>query len=250
MFVQQICEKKTDNLCKVVRFMTILSGLHPLAVAAVGGVDCDLLALIDEKRNHHLGTGLKGDFLESVGRSGVTFDGGLGICDLKGDISGKLAGKAPLLGLQDEHHLNMLALFHEVSVFDDVVRQVDLLVCLLVHEVESVLIRIEELVRTPLDSDDVNLHSGGESVLKYSSVLEVAEFCLHESGALSGLDMLEINHLARLAIVADEQSVLEICCCCHILNELKSIGNSCKFNQLPFFLQIFIGPGTLKGLYA
>ena len=36
--------------------MTVLSGLHPLAVAAVGGVDCDLLALIDEKRNHHLGT--------------------------------------------------------------------------------------------------------------------------------------------------------------------------------------------------
>ena len=120
--------------------MTVLSGLHPLAVAAVGGVDCDLLALIDEKRNHHLGTGLKGDFLESVGRSGVAFDGGLGICDLKGDISGKLAGKAPLLGLQDEHHLNVLSLFHEVGVFDDVVRQVDLLVCLLVHEVESVLI--------------------------------------------------------------------------------------------------------------
>ena len=114
----------------------------------------------------------------------------------------------------------MLAFFHKIGVLDHIVGQVDLLVGLLVHEVESILIGIEELVGTPLDRDDIDLHAGGESVLKNSSVLKVAEFCLDESGAFSGFDMLEIDYLARLAVVADEQSVLKICSCCHILNEL------------------------------
>ena len=89
------------------------------------------------------------------------------------------------------------------------------------HEVESVLVGIEELIGTPLDCDDVYLHTGGEGVLKDPSVLKVAELRLDEGRALAGFHMLEIDYLAGFAIVADEQSVLEICCCCHILNELK-----------------------------
>ena len=200
--------------------MTVLSGLHPLAVGAVGSVDGDLLALVDEERNHHLGAGLESDLLEGAGGSGVALDGGLGIGNLEGHIGRELAGKAPLLGLEDEHHLNMLTLFHEVGILDDVVGKVDLLVSLLVHEVESVLIGIEELVGAPLDCDDVDLHAGGEGILKNPSVLEVTELCLDESGTLTGLDMLEIDYLARLAVVVDEQSVLKICSCCHIMNEL------------------------------
>ena len=211
--------------------MTVLSGLHPLAVGAVGSVDGDLLALVDEERNHHFGTGLKSDLLQGAGGSGVALDGGLGIGNLEGHIGRELAGKAPLLGLEDEHHLNMLTLFHEVGILDDVVGKVDLLVSLLVHEVESVLIGIEELVGAPLDCDDVDLHAGGESVLEDPSVLEVTELCLDESGALTGLDMLEIDYLARLAVVVDEQSVLKICSCCHILNKLNiKMRQSCKFN--------------------
>ena len=45
-----------------------------LAVGAVRRVDADLLALVDEERNHDDGAGLQGSLLEGVGRSGVTLD--------------------------------------------------------------------------------------------------------------------------------------------------------------------------------
>jgi hypothetical protein len=31
--------------------------------------------------------------------------------------------------------------------------------------------------------------------------------------------VLEIDYLARFAIVADVKTVFEICCCCHIITE-------------------------------
>ena len=67
----------------------------------------------------------------------------------------------------------------------------DLLESLLVHEVESVLIRVEELVWTPLDIDDVNLRTCGEGVFEDSAVLKVAEFGLDECRSLAWLLMLE-----------------------------------------------------------
>ena len=114
--------------------------LDSLAVAAVGSVDRDFLSLVDEERNHDLRTGLEGHFLQRTGRSGVALDCRLRISHLEGDIGRKLAGKALLLRLDDEHHLDMLALFHKVGILDYVVRKMDLLICLFVHEVESVLV--------------------------------------------------------------------------------------------------------------
>ena len=51
--------------------------------------------------------------------------------------------------------------------------------------------------------------------------VRVAELGLDESGALARFYVLEVDYLAGFAIVVDEQSVLEICSCCHILIELK-----------------------------
>ena len=45
------------------RCLSVISRLHSLAVGAVCGVDGDLVALVDEERNHDLGAGLKGAFL-------------------------------------------------------------------------------------------------------------------------------------------------------------------------------------------
>ena len=194
--------------------------LHSLAVGTVGGVDGDLVTLIDEQRDHDLGSGLKGALLQSAGGGGVALHGRLGVGHLKGNVRRKLAGEALLLGFNDEHHLDVLAFLHEVRVLDNVVGQVDLLVGLLVHEVESVLVRIEELVRTSLDVDDIDLHTRCEGVLKDPSVLKVTKLCLYECRAFSWLDVLEIDYLARLAVVADIKAVLKICCCCHkICNE-------------------------------
>ena len=46
-----------------------------LAVGAVRRVDADLVALVDEERNHDDGAGFQRSFLERVGRGGVAFDG-------------------------------------------------------------------------------------------------------------------------------------------------------------------------------
>ena len=194
--------------------------LHSLTVGAVGGVDSDLVALIDEQRNHDLGSGLKGALLQCAGGGCVALHSWFCVGYLKGNVGWKLAGEALLLWFNDEHHLDVLAFLHEVRVLDNVVGQVDLLVGLLVHEVESILVRIEELVRTSLDVDDIDLHTSREGVLKDPSVLKVTKLCLYECRAFSWLDVLEIDYLARLAVVADIKAVLKICCCCHkICNE-------------------------------
>lgn len=218
--------------------------LHSLAIRAVGGVDGDLVALVDEERNHDLGAGLKSTLLKGAGRGCVALYGWLCVGHLKGNVCRKLAGKAFLLRLGDEHHLDMLPLLHEVGVLDNVVRQVDLLVGLLVHEVESVLVRIEELVRTSLDVDDIDLHACREGVLKDPSVLKVTKLCLYECRTLSWLNVLEIDYLARLAVVADIKAVLKICCCCHknyVMNlDFKRLMRNHfdhKVNYLRIFLQ-------------
>ena len=90
-----------------------------------------------------------------------------------------------------EHHLHVLAFLHEVRVLDHILRELDLLEGLLVHEVEAILLSIEELVRTSLDVDGLDLCTCGESVLEYTSVLEVAKFGLHESRTLARLHVLE-----------------------------------------------------------
>ena len=102
------------NSCSAGLCHLALVRLHSLTVAAVGGVDSDLLALVDEERNHDLGTGLESHFLEGAGRSGVALDSRLCIGNLEGYVGRKLAGEALLLRLDNEHHLNMLSFLHEV----------------------------------------------------------------------------------------------------------------------------------------
>ena len=91
----------------------------------------------------------------------------------------------------------------------------DLLVSLLMHEVESVLILVKELVRSSLHVDGLDLCTCCESVLEDTSVLEVSEFCLYECRTLAWLYMLEPYDLAWLSVVVKVKSVLEISCCCH-----------------------------------
>jgi len=69
-----------------------------------------------------------------------------------------------------------------------------------VHEVETFVICIEELIRASFHIDKVNLGSCGESILEDTTVFEVTKLCLHESRAFARLHMLEINYLARLTV--------------------------------------------------
>ncbi len=107
----------------------------------------------------------------------------------------------------------------------------DLLVGLFVHEVETVLIGIEELVAAVLDGNGVDFGAGGESVFEDTAVLQVAEFRFHESGTLARLHVLEPYDGARFAVEIQIKTVLEICCCCHktISFNVIQLVTGCKF---------------------
>ena len=109
----------------------------------------------------------------------------------------------------------MLAFLHKVGIFNDILWQEDLLVCFLVHKVESVLLGIEELVRAALNVDGFDFRTGGEGVFKNASVLQVAEFGLYESRSLARFYVLEPHDHTRLVIVLEIESVFKISCCCH-----------------------------------
>jgi hypothetical protein len=189
--------------------------LYALSVATVGGVHGDDVILVDEERNHDLGSGLEGDFLESRSRSGVTLDGRLCVGNLEGHVGRELAGKTTLF-VCNEHHFDVLAFLHEIGVLHNIVREVDLLVGLFVHEVETVLVAIKELVGTPFDIDSLNLCTCGEGVFEDAAVLEVTEFGLDESRALAGFDVLEPYDHTRFTVEIQVEAVFEISCCCHI----------------------------------
>ena len=86
------------------------------------------------------------------------------------------------------------------------------------HEVESVLIFIKELVRTSLHIDGLYFCTCCESVFEDTSVLEVAEFGFYECWTFTRLHVLEVNQHTRFAVEIKVHSVFEISCCCHILS--------------------------------
>ena len=189
--------------------------LHALAVAAVGGVHRDHVALVDEQGNHDLRSGLESDFLEGGGGCGVALNCRLSIGNFKRNVGGQFAGKAALF-VCHEHHLHVLAFLHEVGIIHYVVREMYLLIGLFMHEVEAVLVAIEELIWTTFDIDGLDFCTCGESILEDAAILEVTELCLHESGALAGFDVLEPYDHAGLTVEIEVEAVLEISCCCHI----------------------------------
>ena len=89
------------------------------------------------------------------------------------------------------------------------------LVGFLMHEIETVLLGIEELVGTALDLDGLDLGTCGEGILQDAAVLQVAEFGLYESGTLARFYVLEIHYHTGLVVILDVKAVLEICSCCH-----------------------------------
>ena len=94
-------------------------------------------------------------------------------------------------------------------------REGDLLVGFLVHEVEGLPVIVEELVGTALYADGFELDAGGEGVLQDAAVFQVAEFGLDKGRALAGFHVLEVHNGAGFAVEHDVHSVLQISSCCH-----------------------------------
>jgi hypothetical protein len=150
----------------------------------------------------------------TVAGCGIALDARLGVGHLHVHDRGKLGRKHGLL-LGVEHHLDDLAVGHQVVVGDQVLVDIDLLEGLRVHEVGAQIILVGELIGTALDAYGFDLRSCGEGVVEYAARFEVLEFGAHESRAFPRLHVLEIHDLEGLAIQFDAHTDLDVSCSCH-----------------------------------
>jgi len=82
-----------------------------------------------------------------------------------------------------EHHLDDLAVGHQVVVGDERLVDVDLLEGLGVHEVRPEVVLVGELVGTALHADELHLRTCGEGVVEHAAVFQILELRAHESGS-------------------------------------------------------------------
>ena len=125
--------------------------LDTLVIFARAGVYADLVARVDEQRHADRCAGIDRGGFERVGRCGIALDARLGVGHLHVHDRGKLGRKHGLL-LGVEHHLDDLAVGHQVVVGDQVLVDIDLLEGLRVHEVGAQIILVGELIGTALDA--------------------------------------------------------------------------------------------------
>ena len=113
-----------------------------------------------------------------------------------------------------EHNLNDLAVSHQVVVIDQVLVDIDLLEGLGVHKVCTQIVLVSELIGTTLNAYLLDLLAyRREGVLQYATIFEVLELRTNESGALTGLAVLEIDNDKGLAVHFDAHTDLNVCCC-------------------------------------
>ena len=79
-----------------------------------------------------------------------------------------------------------------------------------IHEVEIGTVVVQILHLTGFQTHSVELRAGVERVVDHTTGLDVAKLRADEGAALAGLDMLELDDGAHLAVVDDAHSVLEI----------------------------------------
>src|SRR5205814_7471929 len=79
-----------------------------------------------------------------------------------------------------------------------------------VHEHEVVAVGVQVLHRALVDGRGVDLGAGVEGPVDHLAGQHVLERGAHERPALSGLDVLELDHGPQLAVEVENQAVLEV----------------------------------------
>ena len=79
-----------------------------------------------------------------------------------------------------------------------------------IHEVEIGTVVVQVLHLAGFQAHGVEFRAGVERVVDHATGLDVAKLRADEGAALAGLDMLELDDGAHLAVVDDAHSVLEI----------------------------------------
>ena len=113
------------------------------------------------------------------------------------------------------HSLDRIALLEELYTIDHSLGNGDLLEGLGVHEVQTHIVLVEELVGATLDAYFLDLHTAVPRLVDDTSCGDVLEFRADESGTLTGLDVKELNDEVVLPIDVEAHTITKICCCGH-----------------------------------
>ena len=186
----------------------ILLLLNTLQVAAVACVNLHEVAFVNEERHTDLNTSLKSSRLQSV-CSCIALDARLRVCDAEVGLNRHLTEEHSL-GRSVRNNFDNVALLHEVNTSDEVARDWNLVVCLLVHEDIVLALLIEVLVRTTLYAYILELLADVEATLQNATVNNVLQLNAHESVTLAWFYVKEVDDEEQLAIHADAGSHLDV----------------------------------------
>ena len=139
---------------------------------------------------------------------GVAADSRLGVRDL--ELHGGAELDVRRVAVDVQHVDAFVGLDHLQRLGHARLRQRDLLVGLLVHEVRVGAVGVEELHLARLGVDRAELLAGAEGTVDHIAVSRAAELGADEGAALAGLDVLELDDLEDGAFDLDVIAVLEL----------------------------------------
>ena len=123
---------------------------------------------------------------------------------------------------------HILILNHEMSsVANNFCGDIDLLVGRGIHEdvVRTILVEVGHIAA--VNRRGLNLHARVESAINDLARQDILDLGANESGALTRLDVLELDNLPELAVDHHDSAVLQIICRCHY----KILPNRVSLNR-------------------
>ena len=199
-----------------------------LMIAACGYVSAygygkDHIALVDEQGHTDLRAGLQRGGLERVGGR-VALEARVRLGDLQDHKVRSLDAEHLALIAQ---HLADLVLLHEFEgIAQLALIEGDLLERFIVHEVVQVAVVVAVRHVAAIHKGFLELGGGVEGRFGHSTGHHVAHLGADESGALTGLDVLELHDLHNLAVHLEGLAVSEI-----------TGGNSCHIDIPPILMR-------------
>ena len=185
------------------------------------GVNLNAVTCINKQWNPNFDATVEGSWFHGVGGC-VAFQARLGVVHFRLNVNGQFSRKNNLI-VGIHHYEASHSVGQELRRIDQVLRNWNLLIAIIVHEVVALLIVVEVLVLSCFDAHRVNLRTCVEGVINHTPGVNALEFRTNESRTLSRFYVEKLNDLLEVVVVTDAQPVANICCCCH--------GVLCKRSQ-------------------
>src|SRR5690606_14417748 len=110
---------------------------------------------------------------------------------------------------------NLLSCFHELSILDNLLVQINLGKIIVVHKVEAVIVFVQILEFTGDHFYFVDLMTCRKSVFKNFTVGYGLHFSPYESGSFSWFNVQKFNDLENIITELNTHSFFNIVACCH-----------------------------------